>query len=1035
MVGLLANAGRPCVRRWGFRSSGSPGYLTTRLVPWPLRPATVYTGLTLTNAPTSTEFAVNPALARNNFSTFRAGHSFLRCPPTRPTWPASTGDQGAAVTTARRCYKAKLYVRSKHRGKKRDRHEPSGPRQRRGPEPDAKRQNDRQSLIPSNLDAIYRSINGEPGGPADAAATPSPAAVRAAAKLTDELFAKASYLDTRPAEPLTMDTARAFEEGYVPGIDTATAIPTADQLRDDYVGSLTGHDGASGGGGGGAAATTTTTALHDESSALVVSSKASLRMFTRVIYANALAHRPAEAEKVLQLMADYGIQPDLRCYTHLMDAYANLRDLSGVVAVYQRLQAAQLTPDLYVFGTLVKAYTRAQRLNDAFAVYSIMKQRGIRPSAPIFTQLIQAYLATAQFDRAWQIFEHMRIEMSQPDEVAFTLMIHACTMEKKVERAINLFEEMVEAGLTLTDVTFNTLLNACARRRDYYKTAFHVLDQMNSHGIKPDAYTYTALLLACANTGDLMRARRILAEMFAAARSGSAGSPEADGSTTSTDLEPNEVAYSHLFRAYQNAFPHPENVYLIRRGFRNVQRRRAEGTLTRMPMTAKKLALMEPEDLTPEEREVIAQELLAAAKAGADNHPESPVTSTGPSESEETTRAVLPVAAISDDPIRAMGIDLDKPVTSRIDALDEAERVFQYMLVHCPVKKPSPMAAPPTDASATSPTAMPVDDHTQDTAILSPDGRFSGKLFNNYLELLAYHGQVHRALHFYRTIMPQHGIRPHGLTFRTLIVLCSRERQFEEGRKVWAEYQRWVDQVETELHAPRTEPFFRALPLTSSSSSSSLTGSPGNNIIPDPDTATSATIVDASPATPPAEPSKSDATDQLADGTPQITTSTTTADQGNAAEATTTSSSLPAKRPSLASLLAVRSDDEKENLRRLVGHSPHAEFEVYRAMINLTVKCQDLPAAMQLVRTLARTARYGPLTLTPFQHLFNLTVSQQNMAARGELLKLCPPEDKTVRYGLARKWGTTVPWDVGLGKRQVLIEESEMYGDDAPPLT
>jgi pentatricopeptide repeat protein len=148
--------------------------------------------------------------------------------------------------------------------------------------------------------------------------------------------------------------------------------------------------------------------------------------FEQLIHANALARRPVEAEQAFDLMEKYNITPSVRSVNHLMDAYANTKDLEQTITTFKRLDNFGLKPDVYSYGTLVKAFVGSNRLDDAFVIFDKLKQTSMIPSQPIFANLISGCLKENKVEKAWEVFDSMRLSFHQPDEVSFTLMIHAC---------------------------------------------------------------------------------------------------------------------------------------------------------------------------------------------------------------------------------------------------------------------------------------------------------------------------------------------------------------------------------------------------------------------------------------------------------------------------------------------------------------------------------------------------------------------------------------------------------------------------------
>ncbi|KAI7880036.1 hypothetical protein K492DRAFT_237512 [Lichtheimia hyalospora FSU 10163] len=268
--------------------------------------------------------------------------------------------------------------------------------------------------------------------------------------------------------------------------------------------------------------------------------------YEQLVYVNALAKRPKEAEKAIQLMEENGHPLTVKAYNHLLDAYANTRDLQGALDVFKRIKADELTPDIYTYSTLIKAHIQGAKLKDAFIIFDQLKQAGLIPTQPIFSNLISGCIKSNQIEKAWEVFDSMRLSYHQPDEVTFTLMLHACAKRGEVERALNVFEDMVGSSLYPTDVTFNVLINACAKRPDYFDTAFDLLHQMqNIYGFQPDRITYNTLLSACARKKHLERARDIFQIMMYDAKEQGPDSM----------LTPDHHTFTNLFMSYANYDP------------------------------------------------------------------------------------------------------------------------------------------------------------------------------------------------------------------------------------------------------------------------------------------------------------------------------------------------------------------------------------------------------------------------------------------------------------------------------------------------
>ncbi|KAJ1975369.1 hypothetical protein H4R34_004360 [Dimargaris verticillata] len=876
----------------------------------------------------------------------------------------------------RRHYKAKMVLHDKKKNKNKSKcygrgygnpntsHQSQVERLRpRSLEPPHKRQNQPGAYDPRKATKVYDSLH-----PASDARTkadtpplvptsePTPKDVQVATQLTDKLLAKMAYVDTvtlRHPSRHSLTTSEALKQGLVPGIDTRGSVPTVDSIQRWPL--------------SGRSTLTAPDADTGDTSAMI-EGKLSLKLFNQVVQANAIAHRPEEAEKVVDLMRQYGLKPDARTYNFLMNAYANTTDLPGVVSTYRRAEAEGLTLDQYSYSILVKAYIRTVRLDDAFGIYDIMKQRGIRPDQSVYTQLIKACVGMKHFKRAWQVFEHMRYEVSQPDEVAFSVMIDACAKNKEVERAFNLFQEMIESGLCITEVTFNSLLNACARDPRFFTMAFQVIDQMKTQGFTPNEYTYTILIHACATANQLDKARQLFVEMV-----------EKSNDPEFPWLAPNEVTFTSMFRAYANAFT-PLVARDVRRAQRISEKRRQQGLPVKYEVPdhiATLIGTLAERGTQPLAQSITHEPALPLTTddpkdASSTESTASPTSSTSAALVLANTAEVAPADSSTASLIRQV-IPVEHPVTTRLEAIREAERLFAYMQQHC-VAKADPTR--PQEAYLMNPTNS------------DPRDIFTSNVLNAYLLVYERYGLVDQALDVFYSLYPQLQIKPVGWTFTLLLRLCAREHRIEDGLKIWQQYQQWSTDVEAYLDSPKDLPqsvrryAYWTPQVARQHQQMEKMATAEANPHPDPD--------------------------------------------GNANDGCDASGE-PMPTVSLEQLLNVRSDLEKYTERQSLGKGPEAEYSSYLVAVNMIARCTDqLETGIDMIKELlAKPYHEHKAYLKDFRTLYQRSVELNKPAVTSELLALCEREDKSVMYGLARKWGTKVPWDVGNTKRDVLIAKGQ----------
>ncbi|KAG0197157.1 hypothetical protein BGX28_009348 [Mortierella sp. GBA30] len=232
--------------------------------------------------------------------------------------------------------------------------------------------------------------------------------------------------------------------------------------------------------------------------------------WNQLIYVNALEGKADNAEQVMKLMEEIGVQPNMQSFDYLLDAYAYGGNLKKAQATIEMILKNDLVPSMAAYNSLLRIHARNRDITSAFQVFEALKKHH-NPDVDIFTNLVKACLRSQEYDLGWKVFDQMQRSGATPVESTYSLMIHACAKTDQVERALDIFKTYPSRNLQPTDATFNSLIHACAMRPDYFATAFALLNEMqNVYGFEPDLQTYNTLLFACSKRQDLLTARRIL---------------------------------------------------------------------------------------------------------------------------------------------------------------------------------------------------------------------------------------------------------------------------------------------------------------------------------------------------------------------------------------------------------------------------------------------------------------------------------------------------------------------------------------------
>jgi len=228
------------------------------------------------------------------------------------------------------------------------------------------------------------------------------------------------------------------------------------------------------------------------------------------------------------------VEPDLICFSHLIDGWARLGDVERAGRWFDEMKRREIPPTVHIYGALFNAHAKRAKesrdpaqIDEAKHIFDEMLQDGITPDSLTFASLIDGCAQLGDVDRAtWWLNLMKRIKL-RPNETFYNFIINAHVKkgiainntnrrreEKNTEnmmQAENLLEEMLNEGMEPTAVSFTSLISGWTKLGDFER-AGRWFDEMKRANIRPTVHTFSALINAHAKRGKETRSRHHIAE-------------------------------------------------------------------------------------------------------------------------------------------------------------------------------------------------------------------------------------------------------------------------------------------------------------------------------------------------------------------------------------------------------------------------------------------------------------------------------------------------------------------------------------------
>ncbi|KAI8927373.1 hypothetical protein BC831DRAFT_398768 [Entophlyctis helioformis] len=229
---------------------------------------------------------------------------------------------------------------------------------------------------------------------------------------------------------------------------------------------------------------------------------------------------------------------------------------------------ASIAPDLHAFNAIITAACTADRLDMAVEYYNRMVSMRVRPNLGTFTPILQSFAKRGDINAAKTVMERMQFMGLTPDLVLYTIMIKLHADKGDIEGMLKMFIAARQNDIMPDARMLNALLHGYGLAGDLNAMGVLYENLVKTYGIVPDEATYTILMNAHANAGELAAARKWLAiatgealdpitveaaGQQAARDPKNAGKPRLQPALPPSSIEPGVVPYTGLISALARA--------------------------------------------------------------------------------------------------------------------------------------------------------------------------------------------------------------------------------------------------------------------------------------------------------------------------------------------------------------------------------------------------------------------------------------------------------------------------------------------------
>ncbi|XP_043709234.1 pentatricopeptide repeat-containing protein At1g06710, mitochondrial-like [Telopea speciosissima] len=218
-----------------------------------------------------------------------------------------------------------------------------------------------------------------------------------------------------------------------------------------------------------------------------------IRDYSKLIDAHAKENRMEDAERILNKMAEKGIQPDILTSMIMVHMYSKAGNLEHAKAAFESLRSRGFQPDAKAYHSMIMAYVNAGQPKLGESLMREMEARDIKPTKEIYMALLRSFAERGHVDGAQRIATTMQFAGFQPSLESCALLVEAYGQAGNPEQARSNFDYMMKLGHRPDDKCTASMI-AAYEKKNMLDRALDLLLQLEKDGFEPGVATYTMMV-------------------------------------------------------------------------------------------------------------------------------------------------------------------------------------------------------------------------------------------------------------------------------------------------------------------------------------------------------------------------------------------------------------------------------------------------------------------------------------------------------------------------------------------------------------
>jgi len=207
-------------------------------------------------------------------------------------------------------------------------------------------------------------------------------------------------------------------------------------------------------------------------------------------------------------------KPSGHDFVNLVRCYISQHDAEGLRKALARLCASDHFIDSYTWNRALASCSASESvlpMSDTLVDSGICLE-GL--DAVGYNTLMKYNAHAGKYSRCFELHKEMLAKGLEASEVTFGILLDACVASKDLDFSKKVFDDLCSSEVRLNVVHCTTFIKSLLAANDFDGAATVLSEMATSSGVKPDLITYSTVIKAYADAGDVRGGLQILQQMM-----------------------------------------------------------------------------------------------------------------------------------------------------------------------------------------------------------------------------------------------------------------------------------------------------------------------------------------------------------------------------------------------------------------------------------------------------------------------------------------------------------------------------------------